>query len=407
MRDVDVLIAGAGPAGCAAAIPLARAGLSVRLLEHRVNPGFCIGETLPPKSVDLAQDLLGDALLPVSYPSRGVTSAWGESASHVLDYFYTPKGYGLCLDRCGFNKALRRVARDAGATVTAGARITAIDRRSDGLWGVACETEYRSEPLSAQVLIDATGRSAALARLLSLPRQADDPMFAYALAFITADADANDRFTRIEAAPFGYWYSNAVPGTPEHRVVVLHTDRDLPEAWLAREPAGFLSLLRQSTLIRPHLERHGYEATGSIRGAQAGETQLRPHGLPGLLAIGDSAQSFDPLSSQGVTEALTSGAQAAALLIEAFADDDRAAALAGARQTLAALQAQAYGQYRHSYARIYAMETRWPEAPFWARRHARGLSAPPFTQGAHWHDTGIRQGTSHRAASHRDVSSGQ
>ncbi|MGW6981819.1 FAD-dependent monooxygenase [Streptomyces sp. NPDC054932] len=66
--DVDVLIAGAGPAGCAAAIVCAAAGLRTLLAERRAGPTVRPGEALHPG----AETLLWPGCCPaVSRPPSG------------------------------------------------------------------------------------------------------------------------------------------------------------------------------------------------------------------------------------------------------------------------------------------------------------------------------------------------
>ncbi|MFW2543879.1 FAD-dependent monooxygenase [Primorskyibacter sp. 2E107] len=377
MSDCDVLIAGAGPAGCAAAIPLAKAGLRVRMIEHHNKPRFSVGETLPPRAVDQAEALLGPALEDCAYRTRGTVSVWGDEAAVIQDFFFTPKQYGLCVDRGGFDAALRARAIAAGAELSQGARITEIRQLPDQSWYVEREHQGARRHGTCRVLIDATGRCAVLARLLGMERQADDTLFAYAQRFrtdaITAD---QDRLPRIEALPFGWCYSTVLPGQPDTRIVVLHTDRDQPEAWLARDPEGFLSLLKQSTLIRPLLEAHAYRPEGRICGAQAGQSRQTDVAPAGFFTVGDAAQCYDPLSSQGITEAIASGTYAATVIAKALSRKPGKVDLDKAQSKYAARQAQAWHSYADSYTRIYAQEWRWPAAPFWLRR--QGQATPPI-----------------------------
>ena len=57
----DVVIIGAGPAGCSAAIPLAQAGRSVAIVEKDGFPRFHIGESLFPASNAALKRRLGFA----------------------------------------------------------------------------------------------------------------------------------------------------------------------------------------------------------------------------------------------------------------------------------------------------------------------------------------------------------
>jgi flavin-dependent dehydrogenase len=82
----------------------------------------------------------------------------------------------------------------------------------------------------------------------------------------------------------------------------------------------------------------------------------------GWLAVGDAAASFDPLTSQGMPNALASAIAGADAIDRWFAGDRSAlgryaaTVVAGWRDSLAQLAA------------IYAAVDRWPHALFWARQ---------------------------------------
>jgi flavin-dependent dehydrogenase len=92
----------------------------------------------------------------------------------------------------------------------------------------------------------------------------------------------------------------------------------------------------------------------------------RPAGK-GWLAVGDAALSFDPLSSQGLLNGLFTGLAAA----EAANRYLRGAAhaLTEYLQVIRGIR----DAYQRHLALWYAAETRWPEAPFWQRRHTSRL----------------------------------
>ena len=53
--DADVIIIGAGPAGCLAACLIRQQGFSVRILEKNTFPRFVIGESLLPQVMNLLE----------------------------------------------------------------------------------------------------------------------------------------------------------------------------------------------------------------------------------------------------------------------------------------------------------------------------------------------------------------
>jgi flavin-dependent dehydrogenase len=74
--------------------------------------------------------------------------------------------------------------------------------------------------------------------------------------------------------------------------------------------------------------------------------------------------TFDPLSGQGLLNALFTGLAAAEAVDRQLRGWDDA--LPGYLQTLAGIEAA----YRRHLRTWYQGETRWPNAPFWQRRHS-------------------------------------
>lgn len=369
--ETDVLVAGSGPAGAGTALGLARAGRRVLMLEKRRVARFNIGETLAPFAKSIVAACLGplDPLPGWAVVNRGNVSVWGGEAARTQDFFFSPYGTGLCVNRDGFDDALRHAAVACGAELHTGVAVTGAARRPAGDWDVTvADAEGGTVTIRCRFLVDATGRAGALGRLLGIGRVATDPLTAYALRYTSDQASDRDGFTRIEACSYGWWYSNRLPSdASDERVVVLHSDPDLPEARRAATREGFLQLLSKTRLIEPMLARHRYRATGRVRGAPAGNARADHVVQPGYLAVGDAAQAFDPLSSQGLQQALSAAAEAGQALHYALANPADAETFLS---RYAQRMQQHWDRYRNEYSRFYAMEPRWPEHPFWQARAA-------------------------------------
>jgi flavin-dependent dehydrogenase len=87
----------------------------------------------------------------------------------------------------------------------------------------------------------------------------------------------------------------------------------------------------------------------------------------GWVAAGEAALAFDPLSSLGIGFALRSGMEAARVAVAMAEQDDEPAS------AYVASLARIYTDYRTRLRSIYQREGRWPQAPFWARRHQSSL----------------------------------
>jgi flavin-dependent dehydrogenase len=378
----DVVIVGAGPAGSATAITLAKFGQRVLLVDEQVSARFKLGESLPPTSIGLVKYFLEDHERtrpdrPGLFKTAGNVSVWTSGQEDVADFFFTPAGYGLCVERVAFDEALRSTAVAAGATVYKGIRFQSCERIVDGRfnWQLNLGAGTQARQHRARYLVDCSGRHAVVARALGVPIIAnDDCLFAYAQWF-SSTGDDDDRYTRIEAGPHGWWYSNRLPhaeGAESRRLVVFHSDKDMPAAKLAATQQGFDDLLKDSTHIAPLLEARGYRPGGAIRGAPANSQRLRDFCGDAWMAVGDAAQAYDPLSSQGIDKALKSGSHAGHMIHYALSDSpEGAGALDGGNTYVLqydAQQRQLWADYLQHRDFFYGIQRRWPDQPFWQRR---------------------------------------
>lgn len=351
MTTVDVLVVGAGPAGAVAARVLALAGRSVLLLDQLAETASKkIGESLPGSARPLLRDLgLLDMIAGRGHlPYYGNVSAWGDPHPVATDAILDPNGAGWHLDRRGFDAMLREAALDAGALWRSG-RLRSFSREN-GYW----QAQLDQAPVQARWMIDASGRHAAVARRLGIARREDEPL----VALYAWGRDASrDQRTLIEAVPEGWWYTAPLPCG--QRVIALHVQPGL--ATYLRRPEMWQACLQRTRHIQQlcapqgMTEPRGTEATGASLDQFAGE---------GWLAVGDAALCFDPLSSQGMFNALYTGLRGGQAVHAALAQHPE-----GIPQYVERLQ-QVRSIYRHRVQYYYRSEKRWPHEPFWRERHA-------------------------------------
>lgn len=378
----DVVIVGSGPAGSALAITLATFGQRVLLVEKRVSPGFKLGESLPPTSIGLVKHFLGDPedpgqQLPGLFNTFGNLSLWASAQADISDFFFTSTGHGLCVDRLAFDEALRVNAVAAGATLLKGVSFQSCARIADGSfnWLLTLVSDTGTRQDRADYLVDCSGRQAVVARTLGVPTvENDDRLFAYAQWF-SCVGDDDDRYTRIEATQDGWWYSNRLPSTDGDeisRLVVFHSDKDLSAARLAASPLGFDQLLDSSTHIAPLLKTKGYRPCGIIRGAPANSQRLQDFCGDGWMAVGDAAQAYDPLSSQGIVKALRTASHAGHMIHYALTESSQVAARLDSGNAYIhqydEQQRQLWQSYLSQRDFYYGIQPRWSDQPFWQRR---------------------------------------
>ncbi|GHI03454.1 hypothetical protein AQI88_00450 [Streptomyces cellostaticus] len=166
--DADVLIAGAGPAGCAAAIVCAAAGLRTVLAERAPGPAARPGEALHPGAETLLARLLPDGFADaVRARHDGITVGWG-APPRFQPFGRDANGpwYGFQADRQRLDALLLERARHAGADVRHGCRVLEPAVRTGAVTGV--RLSGAATALRTRTVIDATGRARRLTRSLGL-----------------------------------------------------------------------------------------------------------------------------------------------------------------------------------------------------------------------------------------------
>jgi hypothetical protein len=185
-------------------------GRSVIVLERSRYEAVRIGETLPPDVCEPLVELgVWDAFLadgPVVTP--GVASAWGQAELYDNDFLMNPYGPGWHIDRRRFDATLARCAEAAGVEVLRGTRLIAQERPTEGPWQLDVARDAGVERLCARMLIDATGRSAALARRLGARRLIHDRLVGVVGFFAPhVSPPTHDRRTLVESIEDGWWYT--------------------------------------------------------------------------------------------------------------------------------------------------------------------------------------------------------
>lgn len=314
-----------------------------------------IGETLPGAARRLLEALgAWERFASAGHsPCHARRSVWGGPEPIELDGLRDPAGPGWRLDRRRFEADLRDEAVARGATLKAPAQVDSVERADRG-WRLALAG---GEILTARAIVDAGGRSSRLLRAEGERRSAEDKLIC-AWTHLPLEREPAE-ITYTESAPDGWWYSAPLPGG--RRLLAFHTDSDLasaealtPEALVerARRLAGLSAEIADSRAPEPGLARI-CAAHGARLAAPAGE---------GWLAAGDCALAFDPLSSQGLFNALYTGLTGGRAVAARLAGDESAAPAYARRLD------EIWKAYEHHRQFFYGEERRWPEAPFWERR---------------------------------------
>lgn len=376
LTTVDVAIAGGGPGGAAAAIALARQGQRVLLADAGTGRWPRIGEGLPPSARALLRELgvLDQVLADGHRRSPGTLAYWGSDTAHTEDTLFGLHGDALQLDRARFDAGLRTAAQAAGAQVFDGARLRLLER-GDARTPHTVELrigEAAPQQVQARWLIDASGRSASLARALGARHIAHDRLLAFHQRLIGGATTDRDGRTWVEAVADGWWYSVLLPSG--ERLIAYLSDfsgedgADERRALLTGE--GLWDALRLAPRLHALCTEHGWRPHGAVQGADASSTELDHAGGERWLAVGDAAMGFDPLSSKGIANALYTGVRAASAIRASEQGDSEA--VGGYARHLREI----HRVYREQCWGFYAMEERWPGSEFWWARGQLPVAVP-------------------------------
>ena len=328
---------GAGVAGCAAALELLSDGFRIAILHrHDDVPGI---ETLAPSAVTDLRRLS----IQIGCVLPEIVAWWGSDSESR-----TNQHVGRIVQRIKLAETLRARALELGATVI-DIRKAYVADRSPVDWTLNCESPL-GEPhlnLVGKYLVDATGRSAAIAtqlgarrvtfdRLSCVTMQLSQPQIVGTWTESVADGWWNLSCTRDEGTLS--FYSTA----PVIRTVGQDMSRWLGET---RHLQFMLSTsgLRQAR-VRP-----------------CGSSRLVPCAGDGWVAMGDAAATLQPLASAGVSNALQDARFVRSALKSPPAQYER-------------FHLVQFRQYLKTLKQHYSLERRWLMNPFWFTSSSSRLS---------------------------------
>ncbi|WP_312910051.1 digeranylgeranylglycerophospholipid reductase [Natronosalvus caseinilyticus] len=307
--DCDVVIAGAGPAGAQCARDLAARGYHVVVLETEAEDEF------PKQSNKSTAGTFPSMMASFGIPDDVVQQFTESVVLESPNDYYVQDQPGAVLDFGKFKRYLVEDGREKGAEYRFGSRATAPITEGGEPVGV---TYSGSEELYADIVIDATGPAAPLAKKLGvsdLKRENHAIGIEYELEGIEVDhpdyADLTDAMMlRLDhdIAPGGYsWIFHTGEDTAKVGVCYIQNESHNQHG---RDNFNIDDYLQHWIDTDPR-----FAAAERIEGRQhRGSAHIQPPGqihTDRFMAIGDTVPTVDPLWGEGIHTCMKSGRAAA------------------------------------------------------------------------------------------------
>ncbi|HEX2678370.1 MAG TPA: geranylgeranyl reductase family protein [Polyangiales bacterium] len=316
----EVLIVGAGPAGCAAGIVLARAGVDVCVVDRATFPrDKTCGDALSNDAVELLDRLGVRAQLDASpHALVHTAAALFPDGTRIAREYERP---GYIAPRFSFDDCMRLALERSGAKLVQGVRVAHLIRDGERITGA----EGPKLRWSAKLVIAADGYGSAGLSALGTSAPRGRALAVSATVYLRGvrfphGANVADHYFEPEL-PFGYgWIFPAVDGVANVGVYL-------------RADGYARAHEKLDALLEAFLARHADRVAGAERTSKTRVWSLpiAPRRMPltaaGLMLVGDAAGFVDPLSGEGIWQGLHSGMLAGELAAQAVARGELSAEL--------------------------------------------------------------------------------
>jgi len=346
--ESDVVVLGAGPAGAAVALGLMRLGHRVTVVA--VPRRFAACEGVSERALaGMRAAGFSSALEHVPLPSPRETSWNGERVA--------ANGERL-IDREGFDRGLRQDLAAAGIAVLA-QRVEGFAPSGEHAMTVRCT----GQSVRASLVVEARGRAA--------PRAAARLRGPETVALLQCwRGPAGEPASCVCSLPEGWaWFARRADGLRYTQLCIAATGHSVPkrdalQAWL---------LARLHALPEAGAWIAGCTPAGDAVARSSSALLQAPLYRERVLRVGDAAMAVDPLSGNGMFQALSSSSVAPAVINTLLREPE------GASLALAFYDERVAHVFER-FARIgrdfYRAETRWADEPFWRERAGWPDDAP-------------------------------
>jgi flavin-dependent dehydrogenase len=324
-EDVDVLVIGAGPAGCIAASIIHQQGFKVKMVEREKFPRFVIGESLLPRVMDHldAAGLLETAKQAGFQEKFGAKFVRGEEICdfNFSDQFTKGWNWTWQVPRAHFDQLLSQKVASMGVDLEHESAVTAITFEGTHSITTVKTKSGDEKHIHAKRIVDASGYGRVIPRLFNLDKpSAFDPRKTHFTHFKDpnrpAGSDGNritvvvhEQRTWIWIIPFSTGITSVgYVGDPQFFASLPESPVERMKALVAKDATTRERFKEAEMMFEPR----------TIEGYAISTKQLFGEGY---VLVGNATEFLDPVFSSGVTFAMESGHKAADLVCRELKGD--------------------------------------------------------------------------------------
>ncbi|WP_245567154.1 NAD(P)/FAD-dependent oxidoreductase [Nocardia vinacea] len=309
IETVDAVVVGTRCAGSSVAAALARAGRRVVGLDSSAFPSDTLSTHLLWPSGVAELERLGALERVRAIGAPPLTTAYAVGAGHVVRAPFTAyRGvdFGMCVRRPGLDAALVATAREAGAELRERCRVVDLVRDGNRVVGVHYVDRSGDEhELRARIVVGADGRRSTVARLVGVGEPYRSKPSGRACYFGYWH-DGRDEWRDVAAQwRSGTSLGTAFPCDGGLLLCLIQPAAQEPRHVVGRADAAYQEMIADIPGLSERLR--GCTMAGRVRSAVGITSYFRRSSGPGWALPGDAGHFKDPVTAQGIRDALRYG----------------------------------------------------------------------------------------------------
>lgn len=319
-EKVDVLVIGAGPAGCIASSIIHKQGFKVKIVEKEKFPRFVIGESLLPRVMDHLEEAgLLEAVKKAGFQEKfGAKFVRGEEVCdfNFSDQFSKGWTWTWQVPRGQFDQILSQTVASMGVDLEHETAVTNIEFKGTDSITTVVDKEGKQKQIEARFIVDASGYGRVIPRMFNLDKpSAFDPRKTHFTHFKDlkrpGGIDGNRITVVVHQTRTWIWiipFSNGV--TSVGFVSDPEFFKDMPADPTERMKTV---IAMDATTKERFKDAEMMFEPKTIEGYAISTKQLFGEGF---VLCGNATEFLDPVFSSGVTFAMESGNKAAKLVCD-------------------------------------------------------------------------------------------